>query len=168
MKRLSLSRNKKSHPKKEDRQQQKISSFFGGGGANVFKTPEVVKNRDENRQADKDFIEGTPESSSDENTKKKRRLFKLKKRSSKLGLLVASTTSLIAGNLDKKATKVHSPPSSSGISSLCQDAEKAVKKRGLSPGSDDVENAAAPKQQKFEPPSKAHISTPTSINDSNR
>ena len=168
MKRLSLSRNKKSHPK-EDRQQQKISSFFGGGGANVFKTPEVVKNRDENRQAqaDKDFIEGTPESSSDENTKKKRRLFKLKKRSSKLGLLVASTTSLIAGNLDKKATKVHSPPSSSGISSLCQDAEKAVKKRGLSPGSDDVENAA-PKQQKFEPPSKAHISTPTSINDSNR
>lgn len=160
MKRLSLSRNKKSHPKKEDRQQQKISSFFGGGGANVFKTPEVVKNRDENRQADKDFIEGTPESSSDENTKKKRRLFKLKKRSSKLGLLVASTTSLIAGNLDKKATKVHSPP--------CQDVEKAVKKRGLSPGSDDVENAAAPKQQKFEPPSKAHISTPTSINDSNR
>ena len=159
MKRLSLSRNKKAHPK-EDRQQQKISSFFGSG-ANVFKTPEtVVKRRDENREAaDKDFIEGTPEGSSvDDNTKKKRRLFKLKKRSSKLGLLVASTTSLIAGNLDKKATKIHSPP---------QDVEKSVKKRGLSPG-DDVENAT-PKQQKFEPPSKAHISTPTksTINDSN-
>ena len=155
MKRLSLNRSKKSAPK-EDRQQQKISSFFSGRASSnaapsdVFKTPETVKGskKGQDDHEDKDIIEGTPE-------EKKRKLFKLKKRSSKLGLLVASTTSLLAGNLDKKATKVHSPPKD--------------KKRCLSP--ENVENQR-PKQQKlatptssspvFEPPSQAHSSTPTS------
>ena len=60
---------------------------------------------------------------------------------------------MISGNLDKKASKVHSPPA---------EKDQALKnKRGLSP---DVENDP-PKQQKldiFEPPSHRHESTPTS------
>ena len=93
MKRLSLHRgsSKKGHGDRQ--QQQKISSFFT---ANVFKTPEVANKREHNEgNDDKDMIESTPESES-----KKRKLFKLKKRSSKLGLLVASTTSLIAGKFN--------------------------------------------------------------------
>ena len=133
MKRLSLNRN--GNKNSNSGQQHKISSFFSSKNP-VFKTPEVTaKKRDLEDEHDKDVVEGTPESES-----KKRRLFKMKKRSSKLGLFMASTTSLISGNLDKKATKVHSPP-----------------KEG------DVENAP-PKQQilaTFEPASNDHKSTPT-------
>ena len=133
MKRLSLNRN--GNKNANNGQQQKISNFFSSKNP-VFRTPEVsAKKRDhEDDYHDKDVVEGTPESDT-----KKRRLFKMKKRSSKLGLFMASTTSLISGNLDKKASKVHSPPR-------------------------DVENVAPTKQHKianFEPASEDHKSTPT-------
>ena len=136
MKRLSLNRNGTKNGGNSG-QQQKISSFFSSKNP-VFRTPEVsaAKKRDheDTDHHDKDVVEGTPESET-----KKRRLFKMKKRSSKLSLFMASTTSLISGNLDKKATKVHSPPR-------------------------DVENVAPPKQLaliNFEPASEDHKSTPT-------
>ena len=74
-----------------------------------------------------DMIENTPEAvvaqPGDAEVSKKRKLFKLKAHSSKVGnLFGASTTSLISGNLDKKASKIHSPPK-------CEEA----KKRPLTP-----------------------------------
>ena len=91
MKRLSLNRHKKSS---NDDKQAKISNFF-------FKSPEPAPIKE-------DVIPKTPE---DENFAKKRKLFKLKKHTSKVAFFGgASTTSVVAGNLDTKASKVHSPP----------------------------------------------------------
>ena len=78
-------------------------------------------------EGDDDMIENTPEAvvaqPGDTEVSKKRKLFKLKAHSSKVGnLFGASTTSLISGNLDKKASKIHSPPK-------CEEA----KKRPLTP-----------------------------------
>ena len=105
MKKLSLNRNKTSKKQNESqpKQQSKISSFF------VFKTPEQAAKKEEDEA--NDMIENTPEAE-EEVINKKRKLFKLKKHGSRVGGLFAkSTTSLIAaGNLDKKATKVYSPP----------------------------------------------------------
>ena len=102
MKRLSLNRNK-TGKKQNDSQQQprKISSFF-------FKTPDQASKKDEEGD---DMIENTPEAvvaqPGDAEVSKKRKLFKLKAHSSKVGnLFGASTTSLISGNLDKKASKI--------------------------------------------------------------
>ena len=123
MKRLSLNRNK-TGKKQNDSQQQprKISSFF-------FKTPDQASKKDEDKLVEEgnDMIENTPEAvvaqPVDAEVSKKRKLFKLKAHSSKVGnLFGASTTSLISGNLDKKASKIHSPPK-------CEEA----KKRPLTP-----------------------------------
>lgn len=103
MKRLSLNRNKKDGPKQP--QQQKISSFF-----DAFRTPEAKKADKKDDKKDNEIIENTPPAP--EENLKRRKLFKLKKQTSKVGLFVASTTSLLGGNLDRKATKVHSPPKS--------------------------------------------------------
>ena len=81
----------------------KISSFFG------LKSPEPPK-----EDVGDDMIENSPEvavSAEEGGISKKRKLFKLKKNCSKArDLFAASTTSLIAGNLNRQATKVHSPP----------------------------------------------------------
>ena len=80
MKRLSLNRNK-TGKKQNDSQQQprKISSFF-------FKTPDQASKKDEEGD---DMIENTPEAvvaqPGDAEVSKKRKLFKLKAHSSKVG-----------------------------------------------------------------------------------
>jgi hypothetical protein len=125
-------------------QQTKISSFFSkppalfttvsnaGGGkdaaSSLFKTPEAKK-----EVIDEELIENTPENNEERDGQaatKKRKLFKLKKRSSKLGLFVASTTSLISGNLSKQPSKVHSPPTGKVVAVI---QEEIVKKRPISP-----------------------------------
>ena len=134
MKKLSLNRNKTSKKQNESqpKQQSKISSFF------VFKTPEQAAKKEEDEA--NDMIENTPEAEEEVINKKRKlfKLKKhgsrvggllglmteqLASRSDVLdhlpkttttttgGLFAKSTTSLIAaGNLDKKATKVYSPP----------------------------------------------------------
>ena len=118
MKKLSLNRKKNSKTQNESQSQQqpKISSFL-----NVFKTPEQAAKKEEAN----DMIENTPEAE-EEVVNKKRKLFKRNLHGSRVGRLFAnSTTSLIAGNLDKKATKVYSPPPMP----KCEEA----KKRPLTP-----------------------------------
>ena len=109
--------------------QTKISSFFTKPGllssiatnsqSPGFKTPEPVKKP----VKDDEIIEKTPESDAD-GFARKRRLFKLKKQTSKVGRLFSSTTSMVSGNLSKTATEVQSPPESK---------EDFAKKRPLSP-----------------------------------
>ena len=95
MKRLSLNRNKDRNKKQNESQHQsKISSFFG------LKSPEPSK-----KDVADDMIENTPDITAtveDGAVNKKRKLFKLKKHGSKAtNLFAASTTSLIAGNLNR-------------------------------------------------------------------
>ena len=107
--------------------QTKISSFFTkpsllasiATNSKSFKTPEPVKKP----VKDDEIIEKTPESDAD-GFARKRRLFKLKKQTSKVGRLFSSTTSMVSGNLSKTATEVQSPPESK---------EDFAKKRPLSP-----------------------------------
>ena len=74
---------------------------------------------------DKNVIEQSP-NDSDLVSKKARRLFGLKQQTSKVGKLFtnSSTSSLLSGNLEKKATIVQSPPKSK---------DDFAKKRHLSP-----------------------------------
>ena len=125
MKRLSLNRHKtkdKSDHGKKCSEQSKISSFF-----DVFKTPEAGSSSSSGK---KDIIENTPPRPEDPAVEdpgvKRRKLFKLKKQ------IVSSTTSLFqAGNLDKKASKVHTPPPAASLSKSDE-----AKKRPLTPESD--------------------------------
>ena len=129
MNKLSRKFRKKSsaslHTEENDNNKQtKISSFFGKPSLNnqeIFKTPDPVKKVHE----DKNVIEQSP-NDSDLVSKKGRRLFGLKQQTSKVGKLFtnASTSSLLSGNLEKKATVVHSPPNSK---------DDFAKKRHLSP-----------------------------------
>lgn len=111
MKRLSLNRSKKQQNASQNSAgQAKISSFF-----DVFKTPESKKENALKAVVNEDvIIENTPEKKDDNALMKKRKLFKLKKQTSKVGaaLFGSSTASLISGNLDTKATKVCTPPKS--------------------------------------------------------
>ena len=133
MNKLSRKFRKKSsatslHTEENDNKQQtKISSFFGKpslSNQEVFKTPDpIIKKVHE----DKNEIEQSPNDSDDFVSKKEpRRLFGLKQQTSKVGKLFtnASTSSLLSGNLEKKATVVHSPPNSK---------DDFAKKRQLSP-----------------------------------
>ena len=95
MKKLSLNRKHKKPHDDEPPHQRKISSFF-----EKFKTPETPK------ENDAEYVANTPEA----HETKKRKLSKLRKQSSKLFFGTSSTTSLISGNLEKKPTKIHSPP----------------------------------------------------------
>ena len=62
---------------------------------------------------DKNVIEQSPNDSDDFVSKEEpRRLFGLKQQTSKKLFKNASTSSLLSGNLEKKATVVHSPPNS--------------------------------------------------------
>ena len=134
MNKLSRKFRKKSsatslHTEENDnnKQQTKISSFFGKpslSNQEVFKTPDpIIKKVHE----DKNVIDQSPNDSNDLVSKNKgRRLFGLKQQTSKVGKLFtnASTSSLLSGNLEKKATVVHSPPNSK---------DDFAKKRQLSP-----------------------------------
>lgn len=160
-----LSRNKKkpeSVPAPSDSSgQMKISSFFSSKPAKVteaFKTPEVAA------KPDLEMIDKTPESDQEAAVAAKRRkLFRLKQRSSKIGQFVASTTSLISGNLDKRATRVHSPPA---MQKECFPDE--AKKRPLSDTDEDQKENKLQKMTSmtpdFQPQSSQHISTPTTDN----
>ena len=106
--------------------------------------------------ADNELIENTPENETELATKK-RRLFKLKKQTSKVGRLFSSTTSVVSGNLEKKATEVLSPPK-------CK--EEFAKKRHLSPEplleSNDVKIQKLSASPGFQPSTSSQkISTPT-------
>ena len=121
----------------------------------TFKTPEPVKKITQNN-ADNELIENTPENETEIATKK-RRLFKLKKQTSKVGRLFSSTTSVVSGNLEKKATEVQSPPK-------CK--EEFAKKRHLSPEplleSNDVKIQKLSTSPGFQPSTNSQkISTPT-------
>ena len=110
----------------DNKKQTKITSFFGKpslSNQEVFKTPtDPIKKINE----DKNVIEQSPNDSDDFVSKKEpRRLFGLKQQTSKkLFKNAASTSSLLSGNLEKKATVVHSPPNSK---------DDFAKKRQLSP-----------------------------------
>ena len=126
MNKLSRKFRKKSsgslqNTEENDNKQTKISSFFGKPNQEIFKTPDPVKKVLE----DKNVIEQSP-NDSDLVSKKARRLFGLKQQTSKVGKLFtnASTSSLLSGNLEKKATIVQSPPKSK---------DDFAKKRHLSP-----------------------------------
>ena len=128
MKRLSLNRNKTSKKQDESQpQHRKISSFFFKTPDQAPKTPDQ-KSKQVLNEEEEDMIENTPEPviaphPGDAEVSKKRKLFKLKTHASKTSnLFGTSTTSLISGNLDKKVSKVHSPPK-------CEEA----KKRPLTP-----------------------------------
>ena len=97
----------------DNKKQTKITSFFGKpslSNQEVFKTPtDPIKKIHE----DKNVIEQSPNDSDDFVSKKEpRRLFGLKQQTSKKLFKNASTSSLLSGNLEKKATVVHSPPNS--------------------------------------------------------
>ena len=125
MNKLSRKFRKKSsaslhNTEENDNKQTKISSFFGKPNQEIFKTPDPKKVLE-----DKNVIEQSP-NDSDLVSKKARRLFGLKQQTSKVGKLFtnASTSSLLSGNLEKKATIVQSPPKSK---------DDFAKKRHLSP-----------------------------------